>query len=130
MTGNGYRLSMFGAIAAAVLTVVASPFVLPPGVSLENPPLASKGWQGNGVLALSFLQAQKRLASSVAASGWRHLHTIELGRDRVLEAWSRGDEELTVMIWRIRPGESGFSYGVSRKSEAGDPRKAERIKGR
>lgn len=130
MTGNGYRLSIFFTIAAAVLTVVASPFVLPPGASLENASAASQGWHGNGTLALSFLQAQKRLASSVAASGWRHLHTIELGRDRVLEAWSRGDEELTVMIWRIRPGESAFSYGVSKKAGAENSKKVERTKGR
>ena len=74
-------------------------------------------------LGVSFNQAQAQFAAKVAAAGWAHLHTISLGRDRVLEAWSRGDKELTMMIWRIAPGRSGFSYGLSMKAGAGDIKK-------
>ena len=78
-----------------------------------------KGWLGSGSLPLSFTAAKARLGTAISAAGWAHLHTIELSKDRVLEAWSRRDEELTVMVWRIAAGRSGFSYGISKKAGAG-----------
>lgn len=118
------------AVAAAAFAAVAAPFRLPPGASAEKPVGDAKGWHCNGTLGLSFQQAQRRLAAAVAAAGWTHLHTIELGKDRVLEAWSRADEELTVMIWRISPGESAFSYGVSKKAGADNFRGPGKVGGR
>ena len=94
------------------------PFQLPILAKVTETAVDGKGWAASGEIGVSFEQAQAQLAVKVSSSGWVHLHTIALGRDRVLDAWSRGDRELTVMAWRISPGKSGFSYGVSAKSSA------------
>ena len=101
----------------------AAPFTMPVNAHVTNASADGRGWKANGEIGVSFNQAQAQFAVKVAAAGWTHLHTISLGRNRVLEAWSRGGEELTMMIWRIAPGRSGFSYGLSMKAGAGDARK-------
>ena len=110
-------LGMFAVMAWAVPANV--PFVLPPSARVTVTNAAGKGWMTSGEIRLSFQQAQHGLATRITAAGWCHLHTIGLGKDRVLDAWSRGDEELTVMVWRLAPGRSGFSYGLSKKATAG-----------
>lgn len=105
--------------AAGLCPAAAGPFALPPGAKLAAPTADGKGWKASGEIALSFKQAEARLATAVSAAGWAHVHTIKLGKERILEAWSRGAEELTVMVWRIAPGRSGFSYGLSRKASDG-----------
>ena len=107
-------------VAARADTRPPAPFTMPVTARVGEPAADGKGWKVNGEIGVSFNQAQAQFAAKVAAAGWAHLHTISLGRDRVLEAWSRGDQELTMMIWRIAPGRSGFSYGLSMKAGAGD----------
>lgn len=101
----------------------AAPFTMPVTARVGETAADGKGWKANGEIGVSFKQAQAQFVAKIASAGWAHLHTISLGRDRVLEAWSRGGEELTMMIWRIAPGRSGFSYGLSVKAGAGDARK-------
>lgn len=103
------------ALAGGVMPAAGAPFRLPPGAQVEES-ADGKGWQANGTLPMSFQAAQKRLAAAASASGWEHVHTISLGPDRILDAWSRGGNELTVMVWRMAPGKSGFSYGITEKS--------------
>ena len=92
----------------------AAPFVMPSAATVSETAADGKGWQVSGTLSISYVQAQARLTTSIAAAGWSHLHTINLGKDRQLDAWSRGSEGLTLLVWRIAPGKSGFSYGVSK----------------
>lgn len=114
--------AVFSLLATGLFAVPACSqpvaFTLPPGAKVAAASDA-RGWQANGTIALSFAQAKARLGTAISGAGWSHLHTIELSKDRVLEAWSRGGEELTVMIWRLAPGKSGFSYGLSKKATAG-----------
>lgn len=91
------------------------PFTLPPGAKVSAPVQKDKGWQTVGELPVSFQQAQTQLSARIAAANWAHVHTITLGRDRVLDAWRRGKEELTVMVWRVETAKSGFSYGITRQ---------------
>ncbi len=99
--------------------VPPAPFTLPVRAKIVETAADGKGWKANGEMPVSFQQAQAQLTAKVSAAGWAHLHTIPLGSGRVLEAWSRGSEELTLMVWRIAPGKSGFSYGLSSKAGAG-----------
>ena len=92
-----------------------APFTLPVRAKVVATAADGKGWTANGEIAVSFEQAKAQFGAKVAAAGWAHVHTIPLGKDRILEAWTRGDEELTLMVWRITPGRSGFSYGLSSK---------------
>jgi len=93
--------------------------MLPVRATVVETAADGKGWHAHGEIRVSFEQAQAQLAAKVVAAGWAHIHTIPLGKDRILEAWTRGNEELTLMVWRIAPGRSGFSYGLSSKIGAG-----------
>lgn len=103
-------------VLAVVPVLAAGPFQLPVSARVLETAADGKGWAAGGEIAVSFEQAQRQFAIKIASAGWRHIHTIDLGRDRVLEAWDRGGDELTLMLWRISPGRSGFSYGVSNKA--------------
>ena len=102
-------LVMAASGAVAQERVRSTPFALPSRAKVAQTAADGKGWAVNG---------------EISAAGWMHLHTIPLGRDRNLEAWSRGDKELTLMTWRIAAGKSGFSYGISSKAGAADAKPA------
>lgn len=74
------------------------------------------GWPESGEMSISFEQAKIKLAVKANADGWRHVHTIALGKDRVLESWERDSEEMTLMVWRISAGRTGWSKGVTPKA--------------
>ena len=127
--GNGLRAARCAALLG-VLSLLSflsfssfaaatpAPFALPIAATLEKGDAKAGGWKASGTIAVSYRQARAQFAVKVAAAGWAHMHTINLGKDRTVEAWQRGGEELTLMIWAIGPGKSGFSYGVSRKAGA------------
>ncbi len=96
--------------------VPPAPFTMPVRAKVTETAADGKGWKASGEIRVSFEQAKAQFGTKIAAAGWAHLHSISLGRDRMLETWSRGGKELTLMIWRIEPGRSGFSYGLSSKS--------------
>ena len=98
-------------------SVPPAPFTMPVRAKVTETAADGKGWMASGEIAVSFEQAKAQFGSKIAAAGWTHLHAIALGRNRMLEAWSRGSEELTLMVWRIAPGRSGFSYGLSCKAK-------------
>ena len=95
-----------------------SPFRLPPSAKVRTTS-ATGGWMVGAEMPLSYTQAKAQLASRLAAAGWTHVHTIDLGLERSLETWIRGDDELTIMIWREAPNRSAFSYGISGKGQGG-----------
>ena len=106
---------------AAAAPETAAPFRLPVGAHVTAVSPDGRGWGVSGELGFPFVQAKARLLSAASASGWRHMHTIPLGRkgDRVLMAFSRGDTELTVMVSRVAIAKSSFSCGVSAKAKVG-----------
>ena len=126
--GNGFgaarRAVLLGVLSFASLQSFSSfasapaPFALPISATLEKGDAKAGGWKASGSIAVSYRQARAQFAVKVAAAGWTHMHTINLGKDRTVEAWQRGGEELTLMIWALEPGKSGFSYGVSKKAGA------------
>ena len=129
--GNGMRAVRRAALLGVLLLLsflsfpsfaapsVSAPFALPIAATLAEGDAKAGGWKASGTIAVSYRQARAQFAVKVAAAGWTHMHTINLGKDRTVEAWQRGGEELTLMIWADGPGKSGFSYGVSKKAGAG-----------
>ena len=108
---------LVAALAASGVPETAAPFRLPVGARVVSASPDGRGWGVSGELDLPFVQAKGRLLSAASAAGWSLLHTIPMGRrgDRVLIAFSRGDEELTVMVARLGVAKSSFSCGVSAK---------------
>lgn len=124
--GNGIRaarcaalLGVLSLLSLPTLAAASAPFALPIAATVEKGDAKAGGWKASGTVAVSYRQARAQFAVKVAAAGWAHMHTIKLGKDRTVEAWQRGGEELTLMIWAAGPGKSGFSYGVSKKAGAG-----------
>lgn len=113
-----FRIAVGGLVA---LTVSAEPFRLPVSAEPDSSAPASDGWTSGGTMRVAVDLARRQLAVKLAASGWRHRHTIPLGRDRAVESWSRGEDELTLMTWRIEAGLTGYSFGVTRQKR-GDRR--------
>ena len=125
--GNGLRAVWCAALLGVLLLLsflpfssfaAPAPFALPIAATLAEGDAKAGGWKASGTIAVSYRQARAQFAVKVAAAGWAHMHTIKLGKDRTVEAWQRGGEELTLMIWAVGPGKSGFSYGVSKKAGA------------
>ena len=98
-----------------LLAVAAAPFVMPPNAVVDGVN-AERGWRQSGEMTLSYRQTRAQFGAKFSAAGWRHRHSVVLAKDRVVEAWERGDETLTFMVWRQAPDKTGFSWGVSRKA--------------
>ena len=130
MTVRVIVLSIAALCGVRAFARAPAPFVLPARAKVIETAADGKGWAASGEIGVSFEQALAQLSSKVAAAGWTHIHTIALGKGRVLDAWSRGDKELTVMAWRIAPGKSGFSYGISSKDKSGERRERTEKHGR
>ena len=73
------------------------------------------GWQGQGSLPVTFVHAEGQFKSLMAQRGWRFLHSVPIapGNTRTVYAWRRGNQEMTLMLWRIDIGKTGYSWGVS-----------------
>lgn len=112
-------LSLLSCQSFSSFAAAPAPFALPIAATLAEGDAKAGGWKASGTIAVSYRQARAQFAVKVAAAGWAHMHTINLGKDRTVEAWQRGGEELTLMVWALGPGKSGFSYGVSKKAGAG-----------
>jgi len=112
-------LALVAVVAAAGSPETAAPFRLPIGARVTSSSPDGRGWCVSGDVSLPFVQAKARLLSAASAAGWKHVHTIPLGRkgDRVLMAFTRGDTELTVMVARRSVAMSSFSCGVSTKEK-------------
>lgn len=117
--------SIAGALWVA-LTVAAEPFRLPVSAEPDSSAPASGGWTSSGTMRVAVDLARRQLAVKLAASGWRHRHTIPLGCDRTVESWTRGKNELTLMTWRIAAGRTGYSFGITRQTR-GDRRQSDAL---
>lgn len=78
-----------------------------------------KGWMEQGVIGVTYVQAEGQFKSALAQSGWSFQHKVSLTgmNNRALYSWKRGGRSVTVMLWRIDVGRTGFSWGVSAPDE-------------
>lgn len=118
-----------GALARVLLTAGALLFAKG-ALAVERPlfklPLAAKvtesspkggTWRENGVIVAPYVHALGQFKSTLARDGWSFVREIALQKPagRSLIVWKRGKTEITLMLWRIKPKETGFSWGVSQK---------------
>ena len=94
------------------------PFVLPVAARAFSSSEDGRGWQETGVARMTYVQAKGQFRATLAQAGWRFLHAVAFStrNDRVLLTWRKGSRELTMMVWRIDVDRTGFSWGISRKS--------------
>ena len=113
-----FLFSFFGAMLAPLRGLAVEPFRLPVGAVVSSTTPDGKGWIMSGHVDLTFVSARQRFSTAIGSAGWMLKQSIPLGRmnDRCLELWSRQDDELTIMLWRISVDRTGFSWGISRKA--------------
>ena len=95
------------------------PFIMPVAAEVQETTKDGKGWQETGVARMTYVQAVGQFKASLAQSGWTYLHTVVLSsrNERLLLTWKKDRRELTMMLWRIDVGRTGFSWGVSEMSK-------------
>jgi len=100
------------------LLAAAAPFVMPPNAVVSDERPEGGGWRQSGEMPFSYRQTRAQFAARFAAAGWRHKHDVSLAKDRTVEAWERGNETLTFMVWGQAPDRTGFSWGVSKRGKS------------
>ena len=124
------HLALISLVAALPCSTSAGPggVLLPLPVSARPQDSGQKGggWQEQGSMLVTFVNAEGQFKSLMAQQGWSFLHSVPItpGNTRTLYAWRRGNQETTLMLWRIDVGKTGYSWGVSsaKTSSAKAPR--------
>lgn len=120
----GFFLAAFLAAVAAGDEATFRPFKLPPSAYVTESNLSGGGWLESGVILLTYVQAEAGFMTEMSRQGWRFVHSTTLNDGmtagtsrRKLSLWRCGRRELTLMLWRIDVGKTGFSWGIAEAKE-------------
>lgn len=117
-------------VAVRVLLALGALLFAKGALAVERPlfrlPLAAKvtesspkggTWRENGVIKAPYVHSVGQFKSALARDGWSFVREIALQKPagRSLIVWKRGKTEITLMLWRIKPRKTGFSWGVSQQ---------------
>ena len=91
------------------------PFLMPMTANVTETSKDGKGWQEQGFVGVTYVQAEGQFKAALSRDGWVFLHKVPLAglNSRALYTWKRGGRSVTLMLWRIDVGKTGFSWGVS-----------------
>lgn len=75
---------------------------------------SGKTWRRNGVMPVTYVSAVNQLKACLRGQGWSLKQTIPLGNgsDRTLLNFENGKKKITVMVWKIKLNQAGFSWGI------------------
>lgn len=75
---------------------------------------SGKTWRQNGVMPVTYVSAVSQLKACLGSQGWKLKQTILLGNatDRTLMNFEKGKKKITVMVWKIKLTQAGFSWGI------------------
>ena len=71
------------------------------------------GWEFEGETASNFISARTKITAALLHDGWSPENQITLDdklSPRVLLTFRKGELELTLMLWKIDTGTTGFAY--------------------
>ena len=89
--------------------------ILPP-LKLPNESKSLPGtdsWEYQGETASNFISARAKIHAALLHDGWKPEKQITLDEKvspRVLQTFRKGELELTLMLWKINTGTTGFAY--------------------
>ena len=103
------------ALFAAPTAPSAAPFAMPLSARVAEGSPSGGGWLEKGVMDVTFVQAAGQFRAALAQSGWTLQHAVPIAgtNSRTLYTWRRGPREITLMLWRIDVGKTGFSWGLA-----------------
>ena len=75
---------------------------------------SGKTWRQNGVMPVTYVSAVSQLKACLGSQGWKLKQAIPLGSatDRTLMNFEKGKRKITVMVWKIKLTQAGFSWGI------------------
>ena len=127
MTAGRNSIKLAGLLCAALLAVSAigeeasfRPFRLPPSACVTESSASGGGWLESGVVSLTYVQTEASFMSEMSRQGWKFVHSTTVNEGvaagtnrRRLLLWRLGSREMTLMLWRIDVGKTGFSWGIA-----------------
>ena len=117
MNARDLILAVVVALTASLVTEAAEGrmFRLPLAACIVEKSKDGNGWLEQGVVGVTYVQAEGQFKSSLSRDGWVFLHKVPLAgpNERALYSWKRGRLSVTLMLWRIDVGKTGFSWGVA-----------------
>ena len=107
------KLFFFVVICSLGVLAVENSFRLPVGsIVLENDS-SGKTWNQNGLMNVTFVSAMAQFKSTLKSQGWKETQHINMGKEKkqAIMTWQRGDDKITLMLWKINTNTTGFSWG-------------------
>ena len=72
---------------------------------------SGKTWRRSGEMGCAFPLAVTQWDSRLRYQGWKCQDSIPLDEFRSLTVWQKGEHFITVFLWQIRIGHTGFAWG-------------------
>lgn len=104
--------------ALTIISAIAEdPFKIPENTQELARNESGKTWKMNGILPLTLEQGKAALMKNVANAGFKLKHEITTDQTAgsVLVCWTKGQEELIMMIWPSGKNKTVFTWGINRK---------------
>lgn len=75
---------------------------------------SGKTWRQNGVMPVTYVSSVSQIKACLGSQGWKLKQNIPLGSamDRTLMNFEKGKKKITVMVWKIKLTQAGFSWGI------------------
>jgi len=75
---------------------------------------SGKTWRRNGVMPVTYQSAVNQIKACLGGQGWHLKQTIPMGNDndRILMNFQNKKLKITVMVWKIKLNQAGFSWGI------------------
>ena len=89
---------------------------LPVGCVVTDNDNSGKTWAQSGFINVTYVTALNNFTSSLRSQGWREIQHIEMGKEKLqsIMLWQRGNDKLTLMLWKVQVAQTGFSWGIAK----------------
>jgi len=102
-------------LAAVLLWAVV--LQLPRSAVVLQEDASGKTWRQSGEMSCAFPLAVTQWDSRLRYQGWVCQDRIPMGKYRSLSVWQKGEQRITVFLWQIRIGRTGFAWGERGSAE-------------
>lgn len=105
---------MLMALPQAQAAVKTYAIRMPVSAVITNSDDSGKTWRRNGAIPVTYVSAVNQIKACLGGQGWKLTQTIPLGNshDRTLMNFQNGKLKITVMVWKIKLNQAGFSWGI------------------
>jgi len=103
------KISNHDLLAALLLWAVV--LQLPRSAVVQQEDDSGKTWRQSGEMSCAFPLAVTQWDSRLRYQGWVCQDRIPMDQYRSLSVWQKGEQRITVFLWQIKIGQTGFAWG-------------------